>query len=571
LRIIQRTRRTDGSFIQISADVTDLAGYGFYLYFNVYNDGGGGRTWLFLDNVTLTVCPGTPVATPDNGYGSHYKCTIDIEDDDEEYSYQRQGNPYGPNGGGQYGGPNQGGSYGNGGYGKGGYPRGGYNLPPCTPTPTVTATISATATPTMTPTPTATATTTPTVSADLSLTKSVTPTLVAAGDMVTFTIVVSNAGPDIATGVTVSDLLSSDLTFVSSSGNYTASTGIWNIGTLTNGFTSTLQITAIVSPVVSTETITNLAQVWTSTVHDLDSTPGNAPAAQEDDDSSVTLGVLRAVSLEAVPRSSQQVQPASTPAPTPPGASQCKELVGDGNFDQGTTAWNLLQGPAMPAVDSEVTFNNSPHSMRLGIVSGDNLASISAINQMIALPADANSIVLSFRYYPLYDAAPGPGDLQYVDIYNVMTGQFAGRALGTQSNERTWLTSDYDLTSLAGQTVRLVLAVNNDGVEGRSAMYVDNVSIMACSFGDLVAPGSGPTAEPSLGSGRGSQNSVPILLAGREQGQNTTLLARLSAIGVLASVVGVIAFAVLVIMGSLRSTQQDMRLRAAQRNTNKVP
>lgn len=267
----------------------------------------------------------------------------------------------------------------------------------------------------------------------------------------------------------------------------------------------------------------------------------------------------------------QQAQPASTSASAPEGADQCTELLTNGNYEQGATGWNLLQGPVVPVVDSEVTFHGSAQSIRLGIVSGDNLASISAINQMVALPADANSIVLSFRYYPLYDAAPGPGDLQYVDIYNVMTGQFAGRALGTQSNERTWLTSDYDLTSQAGQTVRLVLAVNNDGVEGRSAMYVDNVSVMACNFGDLVAPGPGPTTEPSLGLGERSQNQPAILLAGREQNQNTTLLARLSAVGVLASVIGVIAFAALVIMGSLRSTQQDIRLRAAQRNTNNKP
>ncbi len=192
--------------------------------------------------------------------------------------------------------------------------------------------------------------------------------------------------------------------------------------------------------------------------------------------------------------------------------------------------------------------------MRLGILDGDNLASISAVDQVIVLPVEANSIILSFRYYPLYDADPGPSDLQYVDIYNVLTGQFAGRALGTQSNDRTWRTADYDLTMQAGQTIRLVLAANNDGVEGRSAMYVDNVSIMACNFADLIAPGVGPTADPALGvSNRNVSNQEPVLLAGRESTQPSNWLSRLGAMGVLAGVAGVIAFAVMVVVGTLRS------------------
>jgi hypothetical protein len=118
-----------------------------------------------------------------------------------------------------------------------------------------------------------------------------------------------------------------------------------------------------------------------------------------------------------------------------------------------------------------------------------------------------------------------------------------------------WLTADYDLTIQAGQEIRLVLAVNNDGVEGRSAMYVDNVSIMSCTFGDLLAPDSGPTPDPSLGlSSRPVADQSPVLLAGRESPEATNWLARLSAMGVLASVAGVIAFVVMVVVGTLRTT-----------------
>jgi len=88
------------------------------------------------------------------------------------------------------------------------------------------------------------------VSADIGVTKSVdnpTPNL---GSNVIFTITATNNGPSNATGVHVTDLLPASLTFVSavpSVGTYNALTGVWNIGPLANGGTSTLAITATVS------------------------------------------------------------------------------------------------------------------------------------------------------------------------------------------------------------------------------------------------------------------------------------------------------------------------------------
>ena len=83
-------------------------------------------------------------------------------------------------------------------------------------------------------------------------------------------------------------------------------------------------------------------------------------------------------------------------------------------------------------------------------------------------------------------------------------------------------------------------------------MYVDNVSILACNFTDLVAPSDSPTRDPALSS-RSSSDQAPILLAGREDEAPPNWLARLSAIGVLASVAGVIGFAVMVVISTLRS------------------
>jgi uncharacterized repeat protein (TIGR01451 family) len=116
---------------------------------------------------------------------------------------------------------------------------------------------------------TATATTSvqtaPPPSADLSLTKSVDNSSPNVGDQVVFTIQLGNGGPDAATNVQVKDQLPSGLTFVSANpvAEYNAATGIWTVGTINNGATRTLTITAAVTS-TAINGVTNTAQVFAS-------------------------------------------------------------------------------------------------------------------------------------------------------------------------------------------------------------------------------------------------------------------------------------------------------------------
>ena len=122
--------------------------------------------------------------------------------------------------------------------------------------------------------------------ADLSLTKRVDRAFVHQGSNLTFTVVVTNGGVNNATGVTVRDALPAGAAYVSSSGGlYNPASGIWTIGTLNAGSSTSLQI--IVTAVTS-GSITNGAEVQTAVQHDPDSTPGNANPA-EDDYGSVTF------------------------------------------------------------------------------------------------------------------------------------------------------------------------------------------------------------------------------------------------------------------------------------------
>ncbi len=119
--------------------------------------------------------------------------------------------------------------------------------------------------------------------ADLSLITSVDNTSPDVGDDVTFTILLTNEGPDAATNVEVSDLLPTGLGYVSddSGGTYDPATGIWDVGSLPGGDTVTLDITATVEGL---GTFTNAARVTSSDQFDPDSTPGNDDTSEDDQD-----------------------------------------------------------------------------------------------------------------------------------------------------------------------------------------------------------------------------------------------------------------------------------------------
>ena len=100
------------------------------------------------------------------------------------------------------------------------------------------------------------------------------------GDVVTYDITVTNNGPDVATNVSLTDLLPAGLTAtgnngtVDAGGAYNATSGLWTIGTLASGATVTLTLEGTVNVGQGGNTITNITtaatgdQVDPSTVGD---------------------------------------------------------------------------------------------------------------------------------------------------------------------------------------------------------------------------------------------------------------------------------------------------------------
>jgi uncharacterized repeat protein (TIGR01451 family)/gliding motility-associated-like protein len=126
----------------------------------------------------------------------------------------------------------------------------------------------------------------PTAYIDLSLTKNVVDEVVnpEVGDIITFEIRVENEGPTEATGVQVTDVIPSGYDFVnysSSIGTYNPLTGLWNIGFIEIGNTAVLLVDVIVMD--SGEYI-NCAEITAANEIDVDSTPNNADADEDDFD-----------------------------------------------------------------------------------------------------------------------------------------------------------------------------------------------------------------------------------------------------------------------------------------------
>lgn len=128
----------------------------------------------------------------------------------------------------------------------------------------------------------------PVETADLSLQQVVDNQNPVIGEMVTFTITVTNAGPDRATNVETTNLLPPELVFERATvtqGTYEFEE-TWFVGSLEPGASAELRITATVD---SSDSIQHTVEITFSDQFDPNSTPGNGVSG-EDDQATVTLG-----------------------------------------------------------------------------------------------------------------------------------------------------------------------------------------------------------------------------------------------------------------------------------------
>jgi hypothetical protein len=140
--------------------------------------------------------------------------------------------------------------------------------------------------------------------------------------------------------------------------------------------------------------------------------------------------------------------------------------------------------------------------MRTGINLADNIYSYSSAWQPVSIPNDAvsaeltffykpqtsESIVtrlisnlINFSYDPFEDIDSDPyRDQQMALILNEDTTHDK-TLMSILSNSRTWTESDsYNLMNYKGKTIWVAFTTYNDGINGKTAMYVDDVVLEVC-------------------------------------------------------------------------------------------
>jgi uncharacterized repeat protein (TIGR01451 family) len=119
------------------------------------------------------------------------------------------------------------------------------------------------------------------VLADLAIAKSVAPALAQPGDTVTYTVTVTNSGPNEAENVQAVDPVRLEATvtgYAVNQGSFDTSARVWDIGTLTSGQTVTLTLTVLIT---RTGTFLNTVVISQSSVPDPDLSNNRAQAILE--------------------------------------------------------------------------------------------------------------------------------------------------------------------------------------------------------------------------------------------------------------------------------------------------
>ena len=179
----------------------------------------------------------------------------------------------------------------------------------------------------------------------------------------------------------------------------------------------------------------------------------------------------------------------------------CSELVINGGFEVTDLHWGLAGTTAPPSYSTARAYAGE-RSLRLGIVDSANLDGSDSLYQDIALPDSAQHFTLSFHYWASHENAPG-SDMQLLNIYEATTGVRLAQPWSRLSNEQSWQFAQIDLTHLRGRTLRIEFGVHNDGSGGRTALYLDDVSLLACE------PDATPFVTPSATAAAPQPSATP--------------------------------------------------------------
>lgn len=206
---------------------------------------------------------------------------------------------------------------------------------------------------------------------------------------------------------------------------------------------------------------------------------------------------LIAKAIPIIPPTHTPTPTATVPVPTfTPTVIPCKELILNGGFELVGKSWEI-PNTVYPAAWSQAKAHSGLWSMRTGIViHDDDILSYSSARQDVTIPASSSSATLGFWIYTLSEEATlnylesmlqplGPfpddhtlaNDLQYMLVLEGDEYQLLWYDL---RDARAWEYRTVSLKSYIGHSISVNFGTYNDGWDGVTAMYVDDVTLTVC-------------------------------------------------------------------------------------------
>ncbi|MFZ6027571.1 MAG: carboxypeptidase regulatory-like domain-containing protein [Chloroflexota bacterium] len=215
------------------------------------------------------------------------------------------------------------------------------------------------------------------------------------------------------------------------------------------------------------------------------STPTNTPTP------TFTPTATHTATITPTPSNTPTATITNTPLP-----AGCQNLIGNDSFET-RSAW-YIPTTEYSAGYSQAQVYYGEWSMRTGIVTAShNRYSYSDAAQWITLPNTLSraelylwvfrtSSEIAQKALPTFPSSQAwmqraamASDVQYVLLLdnndNIIANLYWDRV-----NQPTWQRLDFDLSEYAGQIIKLQFGTYNDGYDGITAMYVDNVVLLTC-------------------------------------------------------------------------------------------
>jgi hypothetical protein len=194
--------------------------------------------------------------------------------------------------------------------------------------------------------------------------------------------------------------------------------------------------------------------------------------------------------------------PSPTPTPAPTAVPQPTPIPGTCNEGFLNTGFENNDGWGIPVTAFSAGYSTErPHtglrSMRNGVpYSVHDRYSYSDAYQLASIPLTVRTSTIGMWIYPisgelataavadqptaeLLSTSASAGDVQYVLVLD-RYGNWIDTLLWQRKNSQTWTYHQFDVSKWIGTTIRLQFGVYNNGYSGATSMYVDDTSLQLC-------------------------------------------------------------------------------------------